>query len=437
LNIKNIFKEKINKNIFKELAKGLMYVICASPALFLLVNKYPYLLISSLFAITVIVIVYLIRTKTIKAASPKLLIILLIIYIYFLLSYIFSLQSLSKLFTYSFLRYDGNFFTCYFLFFVFAIPFVDYEKVLNLFFKFLFFTFTSFALFGILEYFFRFSSYMIYNDGTTAGDMFVALNKAHNATGSVYTVVCLFLLIFLLKEKNKNIRIIYIISFIICFTGLILTKSRGGYTGFFFGMLFVFWFHFKSIKKFFLSTFAMIICIAPIVYFTGTFKRIIEIFKITLTSNVRLKLWEKALIFFSNSPIFGIGFGRFNDLGANEINTLNGIRGLVAFYRGPNAVYNSSHAHNSYLHFLAETGIIGLGLVVCFWVFCFIIIFKAFKSSSTIFKEKIYLCSLTGIITIGVLALTEHYLSATTIMICLSMLLSLSLGVISTTKNNF
>lgn len=91
-------------------------------------------------------------------------------------------------------------------------------------------------------------------------------------------------------------------------------------------------------------------------------------------------------------------------------------------------MFSFSHAHNSYLQFLAETGIVGLALLILFWILCFSIIFKAYKNAKGQFSKKVYLSSLGGIVGLFGLALTENYLSATTVMVCMSMATSLAIG---------
>ncbi|GAI49667.1 unnamed protein product, partial [marine sediment metagenome] len=149
-------------------------------------------------------------------------------------------QYLSNFFSYSFLRTDGNFFFCYILFFALAIPFFDYKKVTNYYFKFLFFVFSVFSAIGIIEFLSGYSVFMIGED-STAGKMFMGLNIAHNATGSVYALVSIFALIFFLEEKVKKVKILYSIVFLLCMAGLFLSKSRGSYLAFFGVAIFVLW----------------------------------------------------------------------------------------------------------------------------------------------------------------------------------------------------
>lgn len=413
--------------------KSCLNILIALPALFLLVNNYPYLMVLSILLILLIGIIFFLSKPLITSINKVVLFILLVIYIYFILSYFYSGQLLSKLLTYSFIRSDGNFFFCYISFFILAIPFFNYKKSINIYFIFLFFIFSIFSLFGIFEFVFGKTSIMMETD-PSAGKMFTALNFAHNATGSVYAVVSLFALIFFLNEPKKKIKFIYLFVSVICLIGLFLTKSRGSYVGFAVALVAAIWLNFRSIKKFLITISIFIGASLPIIFLTGIFKRILQIFKFTqdistaYTTVIRIELWKKAWYLFSKSPIFGIGFGRFNDVESFNYYRLKGFSGILSLYTDSNYVSGASNAHNSYLQFLAETGIIGLGLLILFWVICYWIIYKAYNFSTNVYNKRIYLSALASIITLFVLSFTENYLSSTTIMICVSMVTSLSMG---------
>jgi len=408
-------------------------VLVALPALFLLVNNYPYLMISSILLIILIGIIFFLSKPLIIIQDKSVLSILIIIYIYFIFSYFYSGQLVSKLVAYSFLKNDGNFFFCYLLFFILAVPFFNYKKTVNLFFSFLFIIFSLFSLFGIFEFVIKKTSLMITTD-PSKGSMFTALNYAHNATGSVYAVVCLFALIFFLNDSKKKLKFLYLAVLIICLAGLSLTKSMGSYIGFAVAVVPILWINYRSIKKFLIIISIFIIMSIPIIFLTGIYKRIIQIFNYSsdihdlYTTAVRLELWKKAWYLFLKSPIFGIGFGRFNDIVPYNYQRLKGFPGILSLYTDSNFVFTASTAHNSYLQFLAETGIVGLGLLILFWVLCFRIIYKAYNFSNNIYYKRIYLSSLASIIALFALSFTENYMSATTIMICVSMLTSLSIG---------
>lgn len=408
--------------------ENILYFILALPALFLLVNNYPYFLVLSILIIIFIGLIFFLYKKHITEYHYPVLILLSLIYTYFIISYFFSGQYLSNFLSYSFLRTDGNFFFCYILFFVFSVPFFNYRTVINYYFKLLFLSFSVFSIIGIVEYLSDYSQFTISFD-PTAGKIFHALNFAHNATGSVYALVSIFALVFFLGERVKRKKLIYLFIFALCVIALLLTKSRGSYLAFAAGIVFVLWMHFRSIKKMLLSLLGLVIISIPILWITRAYERVIQIFQTTGTAAVRFELWEKAWALFSQSPLFGAGFSRFNDIQSIANENLSGIKGIFAVYLNPRFYFDFSNAHNSYLQFLAEGGIIGLGLLLLFWFLCFRILWNAFKlSKDNNFLRKVFLSSLSSIVILFVLSLTENYFSATTIMVSVSMIVSLSIG---------
>jgi O-antigen ligase len=402
------------------------YFILALPALFLLVNEFPYLMILSVVLLVILGIIYFFINKSITKYHNEIITILIIIFAYFIFSYFFSGQTLSNFLSYNFIRYDGNFFFAYLLFFIYAIPFFDYEKVISFYFKFIFHIFTLFSIFGLSEYFLNFRPIMISRD-PYVGNYFHALNLAHNATGSVYAMASIFALVFFLKEKNIKTKLVYCFVLLFCAIGLFLTKSRGSYLGFFVAAVFILWFNYRSIKKFFISILFVLVPSVALVLITGVYKRFIQIFDLKAATDIlRLDLWRKAWYLFSQSPLFGIGFGRYNDI--SNYDRLKGIAGFFAFYLDPIFVNSDANSHNSYLQFLTETGLFGLSLLILFCVVCFIILIKAYNNSANSFARKAYLSAIGGIIALFVLSFTENYFSSTTVMICISMVTSLSIG---------
>ena len=76
----------------------------------------------------------------------------------------------------------------------------------------------------------------------------------------------------------------------------------------------------------------------------------------------RILFFLYALRMFLASPLLGFGFGRYGDHNMSFV----GEPGWLWFAPGgePTEVW---HAHNSYLHMLAETGLLGLLLLLVFW----------------------------------------------------------------------
>ena len=166
------------------ISKKILYLFIASPGLFLLINNYPYIMVFFISISLLISGVFFIIKRRIAFYHSSIIAFLLIIFLYFILSYFFSNQILSNFLSYDFLKNDGNFFFCYLPFFILAVPFFNYEIVSKIYFKFIFFAFFTFAL--IAAYYVLTNNYtsqlFIYN--VARGQMFVALNFAHNDTCS-------------------------------------------------------------------------------------------------------------------------------------------------------------------------------------------------------------------------------------------------------------
>lgn len=80
--------------------------------------------------------------------------------------------------------------------------------------------------------------------------------------------------------------------------------------------------------------------------------------------NIRYEwLWPRALAYFRQSPIFGIGFGSFDDTISLVVNYFGAFGQAV----GVTADHTDSHAHNSFLNILAELGVVGLVLILSFY----------------------------------------------------------------------
>ncbi len=72
-------------------------------------------------------------------------------------------------------------------------------------------------------------------------------------------------------------------------------------------------------------------------------------------------LWPRGVHTWLKSPIVGTGFGSYND----APHRFSGRDGVLMWSQGPK-VHSDAHAHHSYVHVLAETGIVGLALLVWF-----------------------------------------------------------------------
>jgi O-antigen ligase len=92
-----------------------------------------------------------------------------------------------------------------------------------------------------------------------------------------------------------------------------------------------------------------------------------------------IKVWPWAVDDFLESPLIGTGFSSFNDRYKDPSKVFPGIKLRLL----DKNVYNSGHAHHSFLNILAEQGLIGL-LIFIF----FNILFISINENSTKFRER-------------------------------------------------
>ena len=73
---------------------------------------------------------------------------------------------------------------------------------------------------------------------------------------------------------------------------------------------------------------------------------------------MRHSVWRETLAMISDHPVAGIGLGTYDDLAYSRYRSGG----------GPEFFRNGWHAHNLFLHVLAETGVIGFTAWACFWL---------------------------------------------------------------------
>jgi len=126
---------------------------------------------------------------------------------------------------------------------------------------------------------------------------------------------------------------------------------------------------------------------------------VLERFELLLTTNpsgtfyTRLELWHTAIISFLSNPITGIGPGTFKITGD--------IFPTLHLRYGYHMVRNLS-AHNLFLHYLAETGLIGATALIMLIVNQYRLCYKVWKSETSIkaipYKLSLLLVSLVFLI---------------------------------------
>ncbi len=400
----------------------------------LLMNKIPVLAIGAVLATLMLGVSACLLRRKVLATSARPLVLLSGIYCYLIVSYLASGQPISALASYEFLRHDGNFFFAYAMFFAFASPYLNYRALFSVYHSLLLTVFAVFAILGLVEMVTGFPGVL---SSWYMGDFyFTALNKAHNATGSAYAAASLVALCgWLFGADSPTRRRLYLFFLVCCLLGLLMTRSRGALLGFSVAAAFLYYERYGSWFVASRRFLVLVVILALIVAVTGAQHRWVTSISYEQDYNIttRLALWVKAWHLFKLSPVIGIGFGRFNDLdlaAASGGHRLFGYPGIAALHTTGMPVYNDAHAHNSYLQFLAETGVFGLGLLLLFWLSLLSYLRRAADSTDDNMLRFASVLGMASIVLLLTLSLTENYLSATTIMLFISASVGLSLGLI-------
>ena len=199
---------------------------------------------------------------------------------------------------------------------------------------------------------------------------FFHLFYAHNAAGGFLAIACGFSLA-LVHRRNW----MWVCAFAPLATGLVMTNSRGSILGFGLAVAMVYLVPKRLVWLVILI--ATLSTVAVLHHGYRNSKGIIQ-YREAATWNTSAELglgrqhtilgrvyglWPRAVRTWSKSPIVGTGFGSFND----APHQYSGWNSIFMWSQGQ-ITHSDGHAHHSYVHVLAETGVVGLALLVWFLI---------------------------------------------------------------------
>ncbi len=315
-------------------------------------------------------------------------------YVFWLLSYLLTRAPISNLFSFDFLRRDGALLFAYLPLIIISDYGLDrkfLEKAVGIYLTLM----SALAILGVLSYLETFGNIslstailpedlqVIFNT-PSAGYEFHGLYEAHNAAGAVYGLACCISLCLLVFAEKRKLWSLPSFWFSATFVGLMLSKSRTSYIAF--AATALMFFAMKSGHRRTMLR-MMIFLLLPLSYFlvaqSDVFQRAQAVDDSDDPNIVsRWVGFQRAFDDFVASPIIGIGFGRYND----DYLTFSGTEHLFYVATGGQVINESSHAHDSYLHFLAEGGLIGFGLMMAIWVSAY----RWAKKTQVYFKENTF-----------------------------------------------
>ncbi|MGN1393932.1 MAG: O-antigen ligase family protein [Succinivibrionaceae bacterium] len=183
--------------------------------------------------------------------------------------------------------------------------------------------------------------------------------------------------------------------FLLGFFALLYNGTRGAWIGcgVSFAVVFVYYM-FSSIKKF-IATFIIICSLSGCVLLNSSVVDRIKTINISSTEQSfteRKLLWKSAYEMFKDYPITGIGLKQFREIYS--------VKYISPMAKEPGL----KHAHNNFLHILAETGILGtLGFVVFFGYILLSSLYRALR-----YKCSISLMIFVSTLSIEIQGLTEY-----------------------------
>ncbi|KVH78812.1 polymerase [Burkholderia ubonensis] len=266
-----------------------------------------------------------------------------------------------SLIEYDFYRYDGNFFVSYAP--IFAGCAYTHRWDLN---KTLKWFFVSAVLVNLPYYFWYLAQNGLLSIFIHPADTFGSYFIARNAAGGFLAMLFCLGVACYVNDRSRVLLALLVMNFLM----LVSTYSRGSMVGVGMMLLYLILGRRRWILALMISIFIAASIAIAIHYTNPNINYMGYAFTINdpnpKAGNLQVRyewLWPRALAYFMRSPIVGLGFGSFDDQIPQVINYF----GLFGRPVGAVTVHSDSHAHNSYMSFLAELGIVGLFLFIRFY----------------------------------------------------------------------
>lgn len=377
-----------------------------------------YLYFSPLLTLLIPLAIFVANKRTLEKPVAWLYVYLIL----FLLSVI--IYDAQSLITFDFYRRDGNFIISYsplFLLPLFSFRF-SLEKYIRNFYLF------AAGIYGVL-----FVWYLVNTNFTSDlhTSLFGGLFYAQNAVGGFLSVLGSLGFAYYYHRRNKK----ELFLFLLVVAALAATYSRGSILGLLLGI--AGWY--LAVNDRFKTLIAMITI--PVLLTVGSLMigypfyqskiHTSNMAEVEIQDNVELKnaniiirvlyTFPRAYYTFKHSPVVGTGVGSYDDR-PYDFKQLTSYAPFVRYNSQPVKAHTDSHAHHSYLHILAEQGVIGLTVFLIFWIslFCYLINIRK--------KILIRDFLLIAYFTITFASFTEHRITTPSMMLPFTIVLGLFLA---------
>lgn len=266
--------------------------------------------------------------------------------------------------------------------------------------------------------------WIIRRDTETFGGLFYARNAVG---GFLALAACVT---YALARGYKRI---YLVPLLIIVAGLVSTYSRGSILGWLMAVLLCEW-HIRAGSKRLrrVATYFVFAVALGLTYYIGfinmdTYERYLARGDLYIgeaetgkDANIFIRthgLWPQAVYAFQASPVLGIGFGAFDDMPLN----LEGHDHVLSYNVQDNKRHSDSHAHNSYLHILAEQGLLGFTVIAVLLVNLYRFLDRKPQGP----RSAVELALLASLFSIVFSSFTEHRLFTPSMVLPFSLILGL------------
>jgi len=202
-----------------------------------------------------------------------------------------------------------------------------------------------------------------------------------NAAGVLLSTTVPVIVFFLSLEKNHINRIFYFVLLSIISISLLITNSRASILAAAVGTLIYLFLVNKNILRKLLLISSLVVLI--LLFFTPAYELISTVLRFERIVNTRSYIWDIAYDIISNNIIFGVGPGMFPNFIYKYLPVMLGTWDEQSI----NFVYSEAglgHAHNFFLFYFSELGLMGLLFTVAFAVLFFNLAFQYLNK----FKEN-------------------------------------------------
>lgn len=197
-----------------------------------------------------------------------------------------------------------------------------------------------------------------------------------NAAGVLLSTAVPVIVFFLSKEKHQASRIFYFVLLAIISVSLIITNSRASILAAAVGtLIYLFLINRKLLKRLLLFSSLFVVIL---ILFTPIYELISTVLRFERIVNTRSYIWDIAYDIISNNIIFGVGPGMFPNFIYKYLPVMLGTWDEQSI----NFVYSEAglgHAHNFFLFYFSELGLLGLLFTVAFAVLFYNLAFRYFN----------------------------------------------------------